>query len=139
MLSSLVFANPLPQHGGDTNIQDTWSSLSHAIKEIQNERASQLSFEENYRYAYNLVLFRQGEFLYKSVKTLIDEHLTTLTDQLIIPVFAAGNHDDPVTRGQEGELLMKGVRKVWDKHNSSMRKLSDILKYMVSLSLFKIT
>jgi cullin 3 len=130
-------SHPLPQHGADTSSQDTWSSLSHAIKEIQNERAMKLSFEENYRHAYNLVLFRQGEFLYKNVKTLIEEHLTALTDELIISTFAAGNHDDPITRGQEGELLMKGVRKVWDKHNSSMRRLSDILKYMVSVSLFR--
>ncbi|KAG8811018.1 Cullin-3, partial [Serendipita sp. 399] len=121
---------PPKRHGPDTSIQDTWTSLSHAIKEIQNERAHQLSFEENYRYAYNLVLFRQGDFLYKNVKTLITENLSNLTEEHIIPAFATGNHDDPVTRGQEGEVLMKGVRKVWDKHNSSMRKLSDILKYM---------
>ncbi|KAG8775245.1 Cullin-3 [Serendipita sp. 405] len=121
---------PPRKHGPDTSIQDTWASLSHAIKEIQNERAHQLSFEENYRYAYNLVLFRQGDFLYRNVKSLITENLSNLTEEYIIPAFATGNHEDPVTRGQEGEVLMKGVRKVWDKHNSSMRKLSDILKYM---------
>jgi cullin 3 len=120
-----------PQHGPDTSTSDNWTNLAESIKEIQNERAYQLSFEENYRYAYNLVLYRQGEFLYKNVKNLITQHLTQLTEELIVPAFATGNLADPITRGQEGELLMKGVRKVWDKHNSSMRKLSDILKYMV--------
>ncbi|KIM33200.1 hypothetical protein M408DRAFT_325999 [Serendipita vermifera MAFF 305830] len=121
---------PPKPRGPGTNVQEDWVKLSHAIKEIQNERANQLSFEENYRYGYNLVLYRQGDFLYKNVKTLIDEYLTQLTEEFIVPAFAAGNHADPTTRGQEGELLMKGLRKVWDKHNSSMRKLSDILKYM---------
>ena len=122
----------LPQRGPGTNVQEDWAKLSHAIKEIQNERAHQLSYEENYRYGYNLVLYRQGDFLYKNVKNLIDDYLTQLTEEYIIPAFATGNHADPMTRGQEGELLMKGLRKVWDKHNSAMRKLSDILKYMVS-------
>lgn len=122
----------LPQRGPGTNVQEDWTKLSHAIKEIQNERAYQLSFEENYRYGYNLVLYRQGDFLYKNVKNLINDYLTQLTEEFIIPAFATGNHADPTTRGQEGELLMKGLRKVWDKHNSAMRKLSDILKYMVS-------
>ncbi|KAG8790308.1 Cullin-3, partial [Serendipita sp. 398] len=101
---------PPRKHGPDTSIQDTWASLSHAIKEIQNERAHQLSFEENYRYAYNLVLFRQGDFLYRNVKSLITENLSNLTEEYIIPAFATGNHEDPVTRGQEGEVLMKGDR-----------------------------
>ncbi|PVF92727.1 Cullin-domain-containing protein [Serendipita vermifera] len=121
---------PPKRHGPDTTTSDNWTNLAESIKEIQNERAYQLSFEENYRYAYNLVLYRQGEFLYKNVKNLITQHLTQLTEELIVPAFATGNLADPITRGQEGELLMKGVRKVWDKHNSSMRKLSDILKYM---------
>lgn len=114
----------------DNATQDNWGRLSAAIKEIQNERAYKLSFEENYRYAYNLVLYRQGDFLYKNVKLMISEHLAAMTEEYIIPAFATGNRDDPVTRGQEGEVLMKGVRKVWDKHNDSMKRLSDILKYM---------
>lgn len=69
--------------------------------------------------------------MYDGVATLIVENLEKLTNELIIPAFATGNHADPITRGQEGELLMKAVRKAWDKHNSSTRKLSDILKYMV--------
>lgn len=119
----------------DTSVQDTWVRLSHAIKEIHNENAAALSFEENYRYAYNLVLFHRGDFLYKGVAALIVENLSRLTNELIVPAFATGNHADPITRGQEGELLMKAVRKVWDKHISSMRKLSDILKYMASFIL----
>lgn len=125
-------ATCLPQHGPDTDVQEIWGRLAFAIREIQNERAFQLSFEENYRYAYHLVLYRQGDFLYSSVKALIQEHLARLVQEYIIPAFAAGNRGDPMVRAQEGELLMKAVRNVWERHNSSMRKLSDILKYMAS-------
>ena len=129
LANNLHFATQLAP---DNATQDNWGRLSVAIEEIQNERAYKLSFEENYRYAYNLVLYRQGDFLYKNVKLMISKHLSAMTDEYIIPAFATGNRDDPVTRGQEGEVLMKGVRKVWDKHNDSMKRLSDILKYMVS-------
>lgn len=47
------------QLGPDTPIKDTWAKLSNAIREIQNHNASKLSFEEHYRYAYNMVLFKR--------------------------------------------------------------------------------
>lgn len=51
-----------PQIGPDTSIKDTWAKLAAAIREIQNHNASRLSFEEHYRYAYNLVLFKRPSF-----------------------------------------------------------------------------
>jgi len=119
------------QHGADANAHETWERLKKAILEIQNENASKLSFEEHYRYAYNLVLWKHGRTLYEGVLRLIAEHLARLTNEIIAPTFPSGNLTDPVTRGQQGEMLVKAVRTVWDKHNSSMRKLADILKYMV--------
>lgn len=40
-------------------MKDTWTKLSYAIKEIQNHNVSKLSYEEHYRYAYNMVLFKR--------------------------------------------------------------------------------
>ena len=40
-------------------MKETWTKLSHAIREIQNHNASKLSYEEHYRYAYNMVLFKR--------------------------------------------------------------------------------
>lgn len=51
-----------PQIGPDTSIKDTWAKLATAIREIQNHNASKLSFEEHYRYAYNLVLFKRASY-----------------------------------------------------------------------------
>lgn len=70
--------------------------------------------------------------LYDGVVQLIAAHLARLTNEIIEPTFGTGNTADPFTRGQEGEMLVKAVRTVWDKHNSSMRKLGDIVKYMAS-------
>ena len=38
----------------------TWEALKHAIHQIHKHNASQLSFEELYRNAYNLVLHKVG-------------------------------------------------------------------------------
>lgn len=47
------------QLGPNTSFKDTWAKLSNAIREIQNKNAPKISFEENYRYAYNMVLHKR--------------------------------------------------------------------------------
>lgn len=116
--------------GSDTN-QDTWNQLSKAIREIQNHNASHLSFEENYRFAYNMVLYKQGTVLYEGVKKLVTENLDKLAKDVIVPTFPVVGENDSVQDGQEGERLLKAFRSVWDDHTSSMAKLRDLLKYMV--------
>jgi cullin 3 len=98
--------------------------------EIQNHRAGNLSYEENHRYAYNMVLMKYGEQLYKGTCELISANLEKLAKQVIIPAFPSSN-GDPIQRSQEGEVLLKAIRKVWDDHTSSLSKLRDVLKYMV--------
>lgn len=102
--------------------------------EIQNHRAMNLSYEENHRYAYNMVLMKSGDLLYKGTCELITSNLEKLAKQDIEPAFPSGT-GDPIQRGQEGEVLLKAVRKVWDDHTSSLSKLRDVLKYMVCATL----
>ncbi|EKM58373.1 uncharacterized protein PHACADRAFT_252641 [Phanerochaete carnosa HHB-10118-sp] len=97
--------------------------------EIQNHRAGNLSYEENHRYAYNMVLMKNGERLYDGTCELIVSNLEKLAKQDIEPAFPSGT-GDPIQRSQEGEVLLKAVRKVWDDHTSSLSKLRDVLKYM---------
>lgn len=97
---------------------------------IQNHKAGSLSYEENHRYAYNMVLMKSGELLYKGTCELISANLDKLAKQDIMPAFPSGT-GDPIQRSQEGEVLLKAVRKVWDDHTSSLSKLRDVLKYMV--------
>ncbi|KAJ7773239.1 Cullin-domain-containing protein [Mycena metata] len=61
---------PPRRHGPDVSIDKTWADLANNIREIQNHNAPNLSFEENHRFAYNMVLHKQGEMLYRGVNQL---------------------------------------------------------------------
>ncbi|KAI0359841.1 Cullin-domain-containing protein [Trametes cingulata] len=111
-------------------MDETWAKLSRNIIEIQNHNAANLSFEENHRYAYNMVLYKSGDKLYKGSTQLIAENLEKLAKEYIIPAFPTGVSNDPVQRSQECERLLKALKKVWDDHTSSLSKLRDVLKYM---------
>ncbi len=115
----------------DFNFAKTWDELSKNIREIQNHNAANLSFEENHRYAYNMVLHKHGDTLYNGVRALVIENLETLARDEIVPAFPTGMKD-PSMQSDEEELLLKALRKVWDDHKSNMVRLGHILKYMVS-------
>lgn len=141
--------------GPETPMKDTWTKLANAIREIQNHNASKLSFEEHYRYAYNMVLFKRmccfveniwltyvdGDQLYNGVKGLVAEHLDQLAEEKIVPAFprSSGTHGagklgggaEAIERALEGDRFLKAVKGVWEDHTGSMRKLKDVLKYMV--------
>lgn len=44
------------RHGLTVSIDEMWARLSMAITQIQKHNISKLSYEEHYRYAYNLIL-----------------------------------------------------------------------------------
>jgi cullin 3 len=81
--------------------------------------------------------------LYSGVKTLILEHLTQLAEDNIVPSFprSGGTHGagklgggaEAIERALEGDRFLKAVKGVWEDHTGSMRKLKDVLKYMVRL------
>lgn len=123
------------QHGPDVPVDQTWLSLANNIREIQNQNAANLSFEENHRFAYNLVLYRQGDLLYKGVNDLVAENLDKLANEQIIPVFPTGAGSDQMDRSHEAEMLLKALARIWEQHRSNMVKLGQILKYMVCLGL----
>ncbi|KAJ7227159.1 Cullin-domain-containing protein [Mycena pura] len=116
-------------HGPDVSIEQTWADLANNIREIQNHNAMNLSFEENHRFAYNMVLHKHGEMLYNGVNQLVVENLQHLADSHIIPAFPSGASDETV-QSQEAEMLLKALRHIWDDHTSNMVRLGQILKYM---------
>jgi len=136
---------PLPsvdqqsQHESEVSLDETWLRLSANIREIHNQNASILSFEENYRYAYNMVLHKNGAVLYNGVCQLVAENIDKLAQTQIIPAFPSGSSKDPAQQSQEGELLLKALRRVWDDHTGNMSKLRDLLKYMVSIPPWRIS
>ncbi|KAJ3787004.1 Cullin-domain-containing protein [Lentinula aff. detonsa] len=121
---------PPKKHGPDVSVEETWSTLSQNIKEILNHNAANLSFEENHRYAYNLVLYNNGEILYRGMKRIVAENLDKLAKEQIVSAFPTTSTSDLMQRSQENELLLKALKNVWDDHTSNMTKLGQILKYM---------
>ncbi|KAF5382100.1 hypothetical protein D9615_004330 [Tricholomella constricta] len=121
---------PPRKHGTTFSAEKTWAELSSNIREIQNHDASNLSFEENYRFAYNMVLHREGKMLYEGVKKLVAENLDALANEKVIPVFPTGGNTDPMHRSQEADIFLKALRSIWDDHMGNMVKLGQILKYM---------
>lgn len=121
----------MSQHGPEFSPDKTWTELSKNIREIQNHNASNLSFEENHRFAYNMVLYKHGDMLYKGVKTLVTENLDALARDKILPAFPTGTTDVSMQNNEE-EVLLKALTDVWDDHRSNMVRLGQILKYMVS-------
>ncbi|KAJ7035018.1 Cullin-domain-containing protein [Mycena alexandri] len=110
-------------------LHDTWADLANNIREIQNHNAPNLSFEENHRFAYNMVLHKQGEMLYRGVNQLVAENLDHLANSQVVPAFPSGASDGTM-QSQEAEMLLKALRNIWDDHTSNMVRLGQILKYM---------
>ncbi|PWY97688.1 Cullin-domain-containing protein [Testicularia cyperi] len=81
---------PPKKPGLEISVEDMWHRLAHAIAQIQNHNISKLSYEEHYRYAYNLVLYQQGDMLYNGVKRQVENHLDRLCNDNIVPSFPPG-------------------------------------------------
>lgn len=82
-----------------------------------------------------MVLYKNGSMLYKGVCQLVTENVEKLAEEQIVPAFPSRGSSDPMQQGQEAELLLRALRRVWDDHTGNMSKLRDILKYMVIRSL----
>ncbi|KAG7360505.1 cullin protein 3 [Nitzschia inconspicua] len=98
-----------------TVAQQTWGALANAIDEIYNRNASQLSFEELYRNAYNLVLHKYGTLLYEGVTQKLHEHLTATAKRL---------EEVPDSK------LLEEISITWAEHQITMIMVRDILMYM---------
>lgn len=91
-----------------TVASQTWEALANAIDEIYNRNASQLSFEELYRNAYNLVLHKHGTLLYEGVSEKLSSHLLETVDRLA---------DVP------DSSLLEEISSTWNEHQVRTRKL----------------
>lgn len=98
-----------------TVAQQTWEALANAIDEIYNRNASQLSFEELYRNAYNLVLHKHGTLLYEGVTEKISSHLLETVERMAeVP----------------DSTLLEETSSTWSEHQITMVMVRDILMYM---------
>jgi len=98
-----------------TAAKQTWNILAKAIDEIYNRNASQLSFEELYRNAYNLVLHKHGTLLYEGVTEKLNSHLTETAERL---------------SNVPSNSLLEELSTTWAEHQITMIMVRDILMYM---------
>ena len=93
-----------------TAANQIWDILANAIDEIYNRNASQLSFEELYRNAYNLVLHKHGTLLYDGVSHKLSSHLLATVSKLA---------DSPETS------LLDDMATTWSEHQVRTVRVRD--------------
>ncbi|KAJ7537238.1 hypothetical protein O6H91_12G104400 [Diphasiastrum complanatum] len=93
----------------------TWKILEDAIHQIYNHNASNLSFEELYRSAYNMVLHKYGDKLYYGLLNTMTQHLQEI-GRLI--------------EAAQGGLFLEEMNSKWMEHNKALQMIRDILMYM---------
>ena len=95
--------------------QELWTLLSQSIDEIYNKNASNLSFEELYRFSYQLVMTKHGEFLYNNVKQTFQRHL----HKMALCIESSRNED-----------LLQTCASQWLEHKVTAGLIKDVLMYM---------
>lgn len=106
--------------------------------------AAQLSFEELYRTAYNMVLHKQGEQLHTGVREALTQYLDEVANEKIVPAFgisdpgsgASGSFSSGISTGgaggaAQGTEFLKVLIKAWTQHTTCLQMIRDILMYMV--------
>ena len=110
---------PRSQRSGDqfdqSEVERSWAVLREAIGQIHSQNASQLSFEELYRSAYNMVLNRHGEFLYKAVSDILSKHMDEIADRVA---------------STSGSSLVPALALEFKDHKTTLSMIRDILMYM---------
>ena len=126
--------------GDAVDFDSMWQVLEASLREIHTKNASKLSFEEQYRNAYKLVLKKRGETLYERVKDFEERWLTNEVRPQIIAVAAPvlllfDTTSSTIATVNEkkvaGERLLRALKQAWEDHNLCMNMTTDVLMYMV--------
>jgi len=115
------------------NAEEYWNKLRNAFYEIFNKNAGELSFEELYRYAYNLVLSREGKRVYNGTCELMEERLKEISSEQIkpaFPVYEPGNKFQSNTEIERDLDFLKIIKKTWDDHIMAISEIKSLLMYM---------
>lgn len=104
-----------PSGMDESQAKKTWSSLQCAIDEIYEKNASSLSFEELYRNAYHLVLYKHGDLLYNGLQETIIKKTIEKSEKLLL---------------FQDDNILDVISKMYDEHKTIMGMIKDILMYM---------
>ncbi len=93
----------------------TLGELANAFDQIYNRNSSQLSFEELYRKAYNMVLQKHGDKLYDGVKQVFVKHLKTSAT---------------IISESSNEQFLSVLVQEWQSHEVAFNMVKGVLLYM---------
>jgi len=113
--------------------EENWKKLKNAFYEIFNKNAGELSFEELYRYAYNLVLSKEGSKVYNGTCKIMEERLKEISDEQIkpsFPVYEPGNKFQSNTEIERDLDFLRIIKKTWDDHIMAISEIKSLLMYM---------
>lgn len=94
---------------------NTWATLRDAISEINNRNTSNLSFEQLYRFSYNMVLYKHGDFLYNGLINLLTEHLQRVA---------------ALIKSADPPAFLPEIKRQWGWFSLSLAHVRDVLMYM---------
>ncbi|KDD74038.1 cullin, partial [Helicosporidium sp. ATCC 50920] len=95
--------------------ETTWALLRNAIQEINSHNASGLSFEELYRNAYHMVVYKFGDRLYQGLVQVEREHLSGVAGRI---------------ESVGSETFLRTLKSEWEAHVKSVAMIRDILMYL---------
>eukprot|EP01036_Dinobryon_divergens_P026477 gene26477-35136_t len=98
-------------------VESHLKTILKAIHEIYHQNASHLSFEMLYRYCYQLVLSKQGKYLYSEVSKTVRSHL----EEAALDISKAKNED-----------VHRMIVTAWSSNKVAFGMIKDILMYMDS-------
>jgi cullin 3 len=96
--------------------QKSWEKLELALQRIFARDHHDLSFEELYRTAYNLVLHRYGELLYEGLERAFVEQALRLRGKV-------------QSQAQDSESLLTSLQTQWLLYKTAVRTVRDVFMY----------
>ena len=92
-----------------------WAEVKGAMVQIYEKNARSLYFEQVFRNAYNLVLYKHGGLLYNGVHETIKAHLTREAERVA---------------STPNEHLLAEVLKGWEQHKTATLIFKDVFLYL---------
>jgi len=90
-----------------------------------------------HRYAYNLVLAKEGKKVYNGTCELLEERLKEISSQQIKPAFPVNEPGNKMQSNTEIERdldFLKIIKNTWDNHIMAITEIKSLLMYMVKLT-----
>ncbi|XP_068169694.1 cullin-3-like, partial [Antennarius striatus] len=97
-------------------VNNIWDLLKSSIQEIQWKITTRVSFEDQYKNVYLMVISKHGDKLYAGVKETVIEHLTSKVREDIL--------------NSLNNSFLQAMNQAWTDHQTTMVMIRDVVMYM---------